>query len=135
MANSLTLKGQEYMLHGTSSDGGFSRLATKLKLYTSASTPAKDGTGFTEVANGNGYTTGGIAIVRANWTLELDSGNNRIRLANQVWTASGGSIANIAGVFATDASDNVLAWWERSSPITIASGDTFTADSLYIKPT
>ncbi len=135
MANSLTYAGQDAAFYGGTGDGGFARTATKLKLYTSASTPAKDGTGFTEVANGNGYLTNGIAITRSDWTAETDSLNRRIRLANKVWTASGGSIANIAGAYVTDAADNVLAWFERSSPITIASGDTFTADTLFIKPT
>lgn len=135
MANSLTYAGQDAAFYGGVSDGSFARTATKLKLYASSSTPAKDGTGFTEVSNGNGYVTGGIAITRANWTAETDSLNRRIRLADQTWTASGGSIANIGGAYVTDAADAVLAWWERSTPITIASGDTFTADDLYIKPT
>lgn len=135
MANSLTYAGQDAMIHGGASDGGFTRTATKLKLYSSTSTPAKDGTGFVEVGAGNGYATGGLAISRADWTNETDSGNRRVRLANKVWTAAGGSIPNIAGVYVTDADDNVLGWWERASPITIASGDTFTAQDLYVKPT
>jgi hypothetical protein len=135
MSNSLTYAGQDAMIHGGASDGGFSRTAAKLKLFASTSTPNKDGTGFTEVGSGNGYVTGGIAISRADWVNETDSGNRRIRLTNKVWTATGGSIPNIAGIFVTDAANVVLGWWERASPITIASGDTFTADAIFVKPT
>jgi hypothetical protein len=131
MANSLTYKGEEYALNGDgASDGGVARKATKVKLYQSGSTPAKDGTGFTEVANGNGYTTGGHAITTVDWT--YDSLNSKITLADQVWTASGGSISNIAGAYITDAADAVMAWWERASAITLASGDSLTLDDLAI---
>lgn len=136
MANSLTNKGQEYMLHGTATpNGSLSNLGTKLKLYDGTSTPNKNGTGFVEVANGNGYTTGGIAISRADFTLSLVSLNNQIVIANKVVTAAGGSIPNILGAYLTDASNLVLAWWERTSAITLGSGDTLTLDTLTIRLT
>ncbi len=136
MANSLTNKGQEYCLYGTATpNGSLANLGTKLKLYDSTSTPNKNGTGFVEVANGNGYTTGGVAIVRADYALSLDTGNQKVQIADKVFTASGGSILNIAGAYLTDAADNVLAWWERSAAITIASGDTLTLDDLSVKLT
>jgi hypothetical protein len=134
MANSLTNKGEEYALFGDgASDGAIGRLGTKIKLYTSGSTPNKDGTGFTEVANGNGYTTGGNAITIANWTYAVVSTNGRITLADQVWTASGGNIVNIAGAMLTNAADAVLGWWERSTPTTLTPGDSITLDDLYIE--
>lgn len=136
MANSFTNKGQEYMLKGTSTpNGGIANLGTKIKLYDNTSTPAKDGTGFVEVGNGNGYTTGGIALTTADFTLSLDTGNNKVVIANKVFTASGGSIPNIAGAYLTDAANNPLAWWERTSSITIAAGDTLTLDTLTLKIT
>jgi hypothetical protein len=133
MANSLTSLGQDYALKGDGADGALARLATALRLYDSTSVPVWAGTGFVEVANANGYTTGGISIGVADWTLATDSGNRKMTLGNQVWTAAGGSIADILGAYLTDAGGNVLAWWERPSAITIASGDTFTATGLYIK--
>ncbi len=131
MANSITNAGQTEALTGSS----IVAVATKLKLYTNATTPLKDGTGFTEVANGNGYTTGGVAILPGDWTSTLDTGNVKVTLADQVWTASGGSIANVMGAFITDAADNPLAWWERTSVTTVASGDTVTAAGLFLKLT
>ncbi len=110
-------------------------MGTKLKLYDNTSVPVKAGTGFVEVANGNGYTTGGVAITRANYTMSLDTGDEKVVIDDQVFTASGGSISNVAGAYLTDASNNVLAWWERTSAITLASGDTLTLDDLTLKIT
>lgn len=128
----MTYKGEEYMLIGDgSSDGSLARLATKAKLYLSTSTPAKDGTGFNEVANGNGYATGGQAITVANWT--YSSNPSRIVLDDLVWTAAGGQIVDIAGAYLTDASDTVLAWFSRSTPVTLDDGDTITLTSLTVR--
>ncbi len=137
MANSLTQFGQRYMLKGDvgATDGAFTRLATKLKLYQSTSTPHKvpGSATWNEVANGFGYSTGGILIADTDWTLALDGANYKVTLADQVWTAVGGSIANIAGAYVTDASDNVMAWYERAGAVTISSGDTYTATGLLIE--
>jgi hypothetical protein len=144
MSNSLTNKGQQFMLAGAD---GITRVGTKIKLYTNASTPLKDGTGFVEVANGNGYATGGLAVTpftgtipaaslpatSGNWSIDLDTGDIKAVLDDKQWTASAGSIANIAGAYMTDASDVILAWWERGSTTTIASGDTVTLTGLFIK--
>jgi len=126
-----TYKGEELEIYGTASDGGFSRLATKLKLYKNTSTPAKDGTGFVQVVNGNGYTTGGKTISRANW-LYL-SGPSRITLDDQVWTAGGGTIPDIAGAYLTNAADEVMAWWARDTVLTLLDGESVTADDLTIQ--
>jgi hypothetical protein len=139
MANHLTHKGQDYMLFGdgTSSPnllgGSIARLATAVRLYTSASTPNKDGTGFTQVANGNGYATGGSAITVDEWTLETNSGDRQIKLDDVIVTASGGNIENIAGAYIVDTDGNVLAWWERSLATTLVAGDSITLDDLTIK--
>jgi hypothetical protein len=126
-----TYKGEELEIYGSASDGGFARMATKLKLYKSGSTPAKDGTGFTEVDPGYGYTTGGKAVSRANWAYL--SGPSRITLADQVWTAAGGSIPDIAGAYLTNAADEVMAWWERTPPLTLLDGESITADDLTVQ--
>jgi hypothetical protein len=128
-----TSKGLEYALHGTAApNGAIANLGTKLKLYTSASTPAADGTGFTEVANGNGYTTGGKALSRSNYTFAFSAPNATIVIADQTWTASG-PISNVAGAYLTDASDNVLAWFPRGSTASIDSPDQIVADDLTLQ--
>ena len=141
MAASLTNYGQEVALFddqnrpsGTPNTlGGLAQQGKKLKLFKNTSTPARDGTGFVEVANGNGYTTGGQALTPASFTLSIDSGNAQIMIDDKTWTASGGSIADIDGVYLTDSDDNVLAWWERASSITLADGDSIVAENIYVR--
>ncbi len=139
MANSLTNLGERTCLMGDAdsspTDGAIARIATKVKLFDSTSVPDKDGTGFVEVANGNGYTTGGQAITDADWTYSVVATNGQIVLTDKQWTASGGNIANILGAYLTDAADAVLGWWERSSPVTLGPGDTITLDDLTIRLT
>lgn len=132
MANSLTNFGEQVMLTGSGADGSIARIANSVRLYINTSTPNKNGTGFNQVPNGNGYLTGGIAIVFANWTLSLVSLTNQIALTSDPsWTASGGSIANIAGAFIT-AGASVMAWWERT-PFTLLNTETLTLDDLTIR--
>ena len=139
MANSLTNLGERTCLMGNHAtlptDGAIAGIATKVKLYDSTSTPDKDGTGFVEVANGNGYVTGGQAITEADWTYSVVALNGQIVLADKIWTAAGGNITNILGAYLTDAADAVLAWWERPSAVTLSPGDTLTLDDLTIKLT
>lgn len=136
MANSLTNLGEELALFGDGvGDGSIARLATAIRLFDSTSTPAKDGTGFVEVANGNGYTTGGQAITVADWTFSVLANNGQIVLDDFVWTAAGGNIANIKGAYLTDSGGSALAWWERTTAVTLTPGDSLTADNLTIRLT
>ncbi len=133
MASSLTNLGEQYALYGTATpNGGLANLIAAIRLYDSTSTPAKAGTGFNQVAAANGYPVGGYTTTRGNWTYSVAAGLGGIVRADLVLAASGGSIPNIAGAYAVDASNNVLCWWERSSPITLASGESLTFDDLTI---
>lgn len=129
MANNLTHKGQEEALDRIVS------IAAAIRLFTDATQPSKDGTGFTEVADGNGYSSGGKSINSSNWTAALVSGNRRITLDDFTWTANNGTIDNIKGAYIVDGNDNPLAWWERSTAITLQAGESITADDLFIELT
>jgi hypothetical protein len=131
VANSLTYDGEKACLLGGASDGSLARVAVKVRLYEKTSTPNKDGTGFVEVADGNGYTTGGKTISPSDWV--YDPANSRIKLNDQVWTATGGSIEDIKGAYLVDSLGNVLAWWERATAVTLSSGDTLTLDDLTVE--
>lgn len=136
MANSLTNDGEEFALFGDGvGDGSIARLATAVQLFDSTSTPAKNGSGFVEVANGNGYTTGGQAITVADWTFSVVSNNGQIVLDDFVWTAVGGNITNIKGAYIVDTGGNALAWWERTTAVTLTPGDSLTVDDLTIRLT
>lgn len=83
-----------------------------------------------EVANGNGYTTGGVSV-----TLNL-TGTTSVAVAfatNPVWTASGSGItARTAVLYET--SGNVLSYVTLDTTgggqdVSVSSGNTLTVDS------
>lgn len=80
----------------------------KLLLVTSSYTPSAahdelaDITN--EVADANGYTTGGITLTSVSWTAA--SGVAKFTTANAVWTASGGSIVARRCILWDDTSTN-----------------------------
>ena len=104
----------------------------KVALVTSSSNIGASSTtwaGVTgEVANGNGYTTGGIAV-----TLNL-VGTTSVAVqfaTNPVWTASGGSIVARWAVL-YEVGGNVLAYvLLNNAPAdeTVTAGNTLTIDS------
>ncbi|AVO21627.1 minor tail protein [Mycobacterium phage MooMoo] len=81
-----------------------------------------------EVANGNGYTTGGIAV-----TLTL-AGTTSVTVSfatNPVWTASGSGITARWAVL-YEVSGNVLAYVlldNTPADVSVAAGNTLTIDS------
>lgn len=85
-------KFKEYMADGTLDLDGDS---FKFALFTSAYTPAATDSSYTtisgsETANGNGYTTGGVAATGVTWT--ETSGTLVFDANDPSWVASGGSI-------------------------------------------
>jgi len=139
MANNTTNLGQRIALGVEAGAGdGIVGIATSLRLYTSSSTPSKDGTGFVEVPDGNGYSTGGIAISESDWVSSLDGGNEQVVLkpggVDPQFQASGGTIANVAGAYIADGSGNVLAWFPRpGGAVSIGAGETITVRDTTIK--
>ncbi|QGJ93678.1 hypothetical protein SEA_HANNACONDA_36 [Mycobacterium phage Hannaconda] len=104
----------------------------KVALVTSSSNIGSSTTtwaGVTgEVANGNGYTTGGVAV-----TLTL-TGTTSVAVSfatNPVWTASGSGITARWAVL-YEVSGNVLAYVLLDSTpadVSVAAGNTLTIDS------
>ncbi|AER47890.1 hypothetical protein PBI_LUCKY2013_39 [Mycobacterium phage Lucky2013] len=104
----------------------------KVALVTSSSNIGSSSTTWSgvtgEVANGNGYTTGGVSV-----TLTL-TGTTSVAVSfatNPVWTASGSGItARTAVLYET--SGNVLAYVLLDSTpadVSVSSGNTLTIDS------
>lgn len=83
----------------------------------------------TEISGGNGYTTGGE-----------DTQNNGSRTGGVVtvtgtdivWTASGEvgpfRYAVLYNDTPTSPADPLIGWWDYGSAVTLANGETFTAD-------
>lgn len=106
----------------------------KLALCTSSYTPnAETHTGYSdltnEVANGNGYTTGGETLTSVTWT--QSTATVTFDADDVVWTASGGSItARYAILYDdTDTNDCLVAYILLDSApadVTATDGNTLT---------
>lgn len=103
-----------------------------LKVLLTNAAPVNTNTqksNLTEISAGNGYTAGGTA---ASISSSAQSGGTyKLVLADVVFTASGGSIGPFRYAVLyndTAGSDELLAWWDYGSSITLASGETFTVD-------
>jgi len=148
MANSLTQEGQYIALGKLSTGSGANKAVgavagiilagDSLDLFSSATTPAKDGTGFTLISGNGGDPK---TVVESNWTASLSGSapnqNVQVVLADQTWTATA-TISNIAGATLQDTTttpDKPLAWWERSSAVSLLTSDQLTADDLTIRLT
>lgn len=121
-------------------------------LVTSAVAPTADTntlSDLTEIAAGNGYTTGGISLNRNATdfdTLTENDANDRgeIQIKDLVWTASGGSIPASGGGarYAVLTDDNgtvanreVLYFWDLSSDQSVSDGQTLTLQDCEIRIT
>lgn len=85
----------------------------------------------TEIANGNGYTTGGTAATVS--ASAQTTGTYKLTLADVIFTASGGAIANFRYAVLyndtpTSPADPLIAWWDYGSTVTVNDGETFTVD-------
>jgi len=80
----------------------------------------------TELANGNGYTTGGTAV--GSTSVSNTSGTDTF-IGNQVvFTATGsmGPFRYVVLYDTTPVTKYLVGWWDYGSSITLTSGETFT---------
>ncbi len=127
---SLTHLGQQIGLRGTGvgTNGGILNSAAKLRLYSGASTPSKLGTGFVNIASGNGYAP--WILTGGDWVFGVSEDDYRITLTNRSVVATG-VITNIAGAYLATSGDAVLAWFSHP-PITLQPGAILDLTSLAI---
>jgi hypothetical protein len=93
-----------------------------IKLATAVNQAA--GT-ITEVANGNGYTTGGNAA--STTSASQTGGTFKLVLASPaVWTASGAGFTFRYAVFTNATTSTNVAYWDYGSSQAVASGETVT---------
>lgn len=85
----------------------------------------------TDISAGNGYTAGGMTLDTV--TLTETTGTAKVTIADEVLTASGGSIGPFRYVAiyndtATSPADALVCWYDYGSSITLADTETFTID-------
>ncbi len=86
----------------------------------------------TELASGNGYTTGGKASgTDFTWSISNSSGTESANCTAITWTSSTGSMGPFRYVYfydSTPATKVLIGWYDYGSSITLngANGDTFT---------
>jgi hypothetical protein len=88
-------------------------------------------TDITQIANGNGYVTGGTTATVA--SSAQSSGTYKLVLNDVTFTAAGGSIATFQYVILyndtpTSPVDPLIAWWDYGAAVVITNGNSFTVD-------
>lgn len=119
-------------------------------LATSATAPTADTNTFgqlTEIAAGNGYTSGGIQLTKNATDYDVlteDDGNDRglLQIKDLVWTASGGNLpaSGNGARYAAHLDDNVTVgsrevyhYWDLSSDRTISDTQTLTLQDCELR--
>lgn len=96
-----------------------------IKLGTAVNAAA--GT-FTEVGNGNGYTTGGNSV-GTNSTATHSSGTYKVTLADPaVWTASGAGFSFQYAILTNTTTSVNYGYWDYGTSQAVAAGETVTVD-------
>lgn len=106
----------------------------KMQLHTSAAvgfttnsaiSTAASVTG--EVAAGNGYATGGATLASVTWSTGASAGQYKLAAANPVWTATGGSIANIKYALIKNSAGQAICWSRlTTAQFTLSQNNTLT---------
>lgn len=123
-------------------------VTVKLALVTSGYTPNRDTHDFwddvsaSEVANGNGYSTGGVTLTSVLWSYDSASDQVRLDFDDPSWTFTAGKTwlygvvyIDTAGASSTDPVIGLLTW---DTSQTVSTAYTLTIDSaglLYIDTT
>lgn len=88
----------------------------------------------TQISSGNGYTAGaGGGLTLDSVTLTESAGTAKLTIADEVFTASGGSVGPFRYVViyndsAASPADALVCWYDYGSSITLADTETFTID-------
>jgi hypothetical protein len=113
-------------LHNLASD------TLRIALTNTAPTVATDAVlaDITEIADGNGYTSGTSGEVTTT-TWSETAGTATLAGDDTVFTAAGGAIAQFQYAVLyndTSASNSLIGYWDYGSAIDLANGETFTVD-------
>lgn len=80
-----------------------------------------------EVANANGYVTGGQALASVIWTVGTSAKQYKFSSGNPVWTGTGGTIANIKFAVIKNSAGKLICWSRlTTAQFTLAQNNTLT---------
>lgn len=79
-----------------------------------------------ELANGNGYTTGGATATLVSSSQTSGTYKLIMSLASPTWTATGSMGPFRYAVFYDTTTGVLIGWWDYGSSLTLTSGQTFT---------
>lgn len=151
MASGWTNRGKKLVLD-TYFRGATAPTNLYVALVTSAAAPGPDTntlSDLTEIANGNGYTTGGYQLDRNSTDFDTLTENDtddrgELQIKDVAWTASGGPLpasgsgaryAVLLDDNATVGSRQVLASWDLASDRVVSVGQTLTLQNLELRAT
>lgn len=113
-------------------DGGIDFAADSLSFMLTNSAPTYSSNSVytdisgTEIANGNGYSTGGLSITTTSWTQTSGTAKLLLAASSAVLTATGTvGPFRYAVLYDTAGSKYLIGGFDYGSSITMASGDTF----------
>lgn len=151
MASGITNKGKAKLL-GMGFRGVTVPTNYYIALVTDAAAPDADTntlSQLTEIANGNGYTTGGYQLTPGETDFDVlteddTDDDGEVQLKDIVWTASEGNIpaSGDGASYAVLTDDNVTvgsrevyAWWDLTTARTVSNGQTLTLANCAMKLT
>jgi len=80
-----------------------------------------------EVANGNGYVTGGKSLTSITWTTGASAKQYAFDSADPIWTATGGTIPNIKFAVIKNSAGKLVCWSRlTTAQFTLAQNNTLT---------
>ncbi len=124
-------KAKKYLMDGTidlNTDNFRMTLHTSAAdLTANADSITSFGSVGSDLADGNGYSTSGKQLSAVTWTTGASTGEYRFDSTAKIWSASGGSLANIRYAVVWASGGNLLCWAELSTaPFTVTDGNTLT---------
>lgn len=110
---------------GATTADTYKLMLTNTDPTTSASTYS--GISATEVANGNGYTTGGVTVTVSSASQTSGTETVVTSVASPTWTATGSMGPFRYVVLYNSTQGGLVSYWDFGSSLTLAASDTFTA--------
>lgn len=102
----------------------------KIMLTNTAPSASADttysGISANELANGNGYTTGGVTCTISSESQTSGTEKVVLSVSSPTWTASGSMGPFRYVVLYNSTQGGLVAWWDFGSSLTMAATDTFT---------